>query len=95
MKLTEYAEIIQADLIVRFSPDCTAKAGRWLADFEHSECKEEVGDGMLCGGCGYGKTPDEAIANYCLHLNQYKVIVFNAGSEKRIEFGIPKNLEAK
>jgi len=95
MKLTEFAEILQRDLIVRFSPDCSATKGKWMASIKNADYKEHSGSKMLAGGCGYGQTAYQAIVDYCNYLKQFKIIVLDATIETRKEFGIPSNLEAE
>jgi len=63
--------------------------GRFSASFEGGEIKS---DGVLISSYGDGKSPMEAIFNYCSKIAG-KTIVFNSYSkERRKEFRMPEVL---
>mgnify|MGYP006995678013 CR=1 FL=1 len=91
MNISDYADIIQADLILR---RYSGQENRWSATFEHSETKESAGSSILAGTYGNGKTPQGAIEDYVFKLSGL-ILIFNAMNKStRREYGIPQTLTA-
>lgn len=87
MKLEEYAQVIQKEIVIRFYPEAPS---RWCARFDGGHVKEGIG---LTGEYGDGSTPTEALFRYVDRIRG-KVLVFDPMSpEKRREFGVPTTLE--
>ena len=63
-------------------------SGDWYATHPF-EVKRTVDDPFLTSIHGNGRTPDEAIANYCKWLTEHKQIVVNAYGGNRQVFNIP------
>lgn len=86
MKIEEFADIIDKQIIVRYYPN---QGGRFSAEFEHSEIKEGA---MLAGIFGNGQNPAEAISQYARKIRGARII-FNAMSpDYRVEYVVPKDL---
>jgi hypothetical protein len=86
MKLADYCDAINADLILR---RYSAQNGRWTASFDRCEVKEGH---MLSSEYGNADTPEAAMADYCKKIAG-KRIAFNVGSVHRREFDVPIQLE--
>lgn len=85
MTIFELADIAKKDLQITYHNN---QEMRFTASLKYSETKR---GGMLVGSYGNGKTPNEAINNYVDDIKG-KVLVFDAMSDKRREFGVPKTL---
>jgi len=84
MNIQELSELLGQELKLRF-PDVN---GKWFGSFSNGEVKE---GGLLLGVCGRADTPGEAIDDYVRRIAGKKM-VFDAGSDTRTEFNIPKDL---
>lgn len=82
----QVADLINEDImIIRYAN----QDGRFAASFDDGEIK---GDGVLISCYGEGKSPMEALYNYCQQIAT-KTIVFNSHSkERRKEFKMPETL---
>jgi len=80
--LTEFSDIIQVSLEMRYHNG----QRRFSVLFEHGEIQD---GNFLRGSSGNGKTPDEAMADYCKQISG-KTLIVNAYGENRREFGVPE-----
>ena len=85
VNLFAFLDTIDCDLELRRYAN---QSGRWLAKIERSETKEGC---ILTGNYGTGKTPEQAIEDYVRQIKG-KLIVVNAGSDRRREFKVPDSL---
>lgn len=86
MTLSGYLDAMNLDLVVRRYHN---QGERWSASFEDCEVKEGV---MLSSVYGSGHSPREAIEDYVGRVIG-QLVVFQAGSLRRREFVVPKNIE--
>jgi hypothetical protein len=86
MTIYELADLLSVELIVTRYQN---QDGRWSAHFERCEVAE---GSCLVSAYGDGKTPEEAIQNYCQKIAGQR-LVFNAMNKYRREFVAPKGLE--
>ena len=86
MTLFELAEVVQGTLEFRRYP---LQDGRITCSFERCEIK---GTGVLIGKYGNGYTFQEAMKDYANEI-QGQILVFDAHTDRRKEFGVPPTLE--
>lgn len=84
MTLEELADLMPIEIKVRYNPG----NHKWMADLDGAEIK---GNGVLCGACGYGVTPYEALRDYVEKIKG-KILVFDAYSDQRRECGVPETV---
>jgi hypothetical protein len=53
---------------------------------------ECVDNGFLASKWGGGSTPEIALKDFARAIILFDKVVFNAGRETRVEFGVPKTL---
>jgi len=86
MMLTEFADIIDAELMVcRYSN----QGERWTAHFNQFEIKE---DGFLLSAYGDGSTPIEALNDYVRKIKGKTIVKDSYSKERRREYGVPMTL---
>ena len=85
MTIAEYADIVDAELVIHRSPN---QNNRYVAFFDRCEIME---DGGLSSECGIGATPMEAIDAY-IHVIRGRRIVFDAMGPTRREYNVPRTL---
>ena len=86
MNISEFADVIDQDIIIR---RYSSQSGRWSASFDHGEIKEGI---MLKGEYANGLSPNEALSNYARQIRGRK-IVFHAYKDRRKEFIVPTDLK--
>jgi len=88
MKVTEYCDACNLQLIVTYYPN---QRGRWSADFDRCETKENFESSALTGTHGNGNSPSEAITDYVRKIRG-KILVRDAMRETRHEYVVPDHL---
>ena len=90
MKITEYADALGFEIIIRYYPN---QSNRWSAQFDNCETKDSKESCTICGTTGNGKTPDEAIRDYVESIRG-KYLVFHAlNLSKRREYEFPDSIK--
>lgn len=84
MEIEKFTDIIGKNLKIIYYNN----QDRWVASFERGEIKK---GGILVGEYGSGISPDIALSNYATRIRG-KTIVFDAYSEHRQEYQVPKDL---
>lgn len=92
INIEDYADIIQADLIIR---RYHSQENRYSASFEYSETKTCENSSILESTYGTGKTPQNAVKDYITKITD-RILIFRAsGGDKRREFGVPSSLTSE
>lgn len=86
MKLDDYCDAINVDLVVR---RYASQNNRWCARFDRCEVKN---GSLLSSEYGNGVTPEGAIEDYLKKIAG-KRIILDAGTTNRREFTVPERLE--
>lgn len=86
MTIQELAEVLSKEIHLKRYPH---QYGRWIAYFPNCEIKE---GNALIGEYGDAKNPNDAIMNYAKKIRG-KTLVFNAMTDKRMEFTVPETLQ--
>lgn len=90
ISIFDFADIINKEIVIIYYPN---QKGRFTAQFDKGEIIEKDKEGILIGLYGNGKSPQEAINDYCMKIVGQK-IVFNAmNKERRQEFNVPNSLK--
>lgn len=94
MKIEEFADVIGVDIIItrhnNFNPVTgTPKDKCWTASLKYAEIKE---GSILSSQSGRGKTPDEAINNYCEAISGERIILNAMSETRRQEYNVPADL---
>ena len=89
MTIEELADVLGKNLIIKRYANQT---NRYTAQFEHCETKESSHDPTLLGEYGNAVSAVGAIDNYAQKIRG-KILVFNAYSDDRKTFGVPKTLK--
>lgn len=85
MNIYDFADAIEKNIvIIRYNN----QDNRFLAMFERCEVSEGF---VLIGEYGTGTNPIQAVNDYAKKL-QGRKIVFDAYSDNRIEYDVPKNI---
>lgn len=93
MALEEICDLLKLEIQVRYVPDAV---GPWITNLikPYGEVffKESNDDCMARSCTGWGKTPEESIANFKLNLfkSELKYIVIQKACGDRQKFGIPR-----
>lgn len=90
MNIEEYCDALNLELRIIRYPN---QNNRYSAAFEDCEIKEDAADSFLTSTYGDGGTPGSAICDY-LNKIRGKVLVVGAGSDKRRQYVVPKELAA-
>jgi hypothetical protein len=85
MNITEYADAINVEIVLRYYPN---QNGRWMAEFDDTYVME---NGCLRGSFGNGRSPHGAMMAYADEIRG-KRIAINSGKPRRREFVVPVTL---
>lgn len=86
MDILDFAESIERELELRRYPN---QKGRWMCKFANSSILE--GKYFLLGTYGNGRSPAEAIKDYCIKL-QGQVLITEGNTKHENRFKVPEKL---
>ena len=98
MKLEDWLDTLHIELLIKRYPAQDNRYSAWFGVFngefswETGEFKQHVGDPMLRGKYGNGKTPSEAVQNFLKEVGGMILILKPYGEDRRQHI-VPKNLE--
>jgi hypothetical protein len=89
MKIEDYADVLNLDLVVRRYAN---QGNRYCAKFDRAEIKDHVDSVGISSTSGNARSLHDAVNDYIAQIRG-KRIVIDALRESRREYDVPQNLE--
>ncbi len=91
MRLGEYADVLNLDIEIRRYHN---QDNRYCAQLEHCEVKDEPTSSCISSAHGNGRTPEEAMQDYCNQIRGRLLVVNAFDKVERREYRVPMEIKA-